>query len=104
MEFEEIIGFSAALFTTLASVPQAWKIVKEGSAKMVSLFTYVILAFGTGLWVVYGVMKDDYPLILANGISTLVSVSIITLKLIPKRQLEKMHEQVATGKKKSSVD
>ncbi len=94
MEFEEIIGFAAALLTTLASVPQAWKIIKEGSAKMVSLFTYLILAFGTGLWVVYGVMKDDYPLILANSISTLVSVTIITLKFVPQHALEKIQRKI----------
>lgn len=50
----EILGYTAAIFTTVSGIPQFIKIMKDKSSKEVSLLTYVILFTGVSFWLVYG--------------------------------------------------
>jgi len=56
MEFVNIIGYLAAISTTIAFLPQAIRIWKTKSAKDLSLFTFLIFCIGTMLWLIYGIM------------------------------------------------
>ncbi|RZJ70617.1 SemiSWEET family sugar transporter [Flavobacterium sp.] len=78
------IGIAAALFITVANVPQVVKIVKSGDVKSISVLTYSALVLGNALWLVYGVLKQDVPILVANAISTLLCTAILLLKLFPK--------------------
>ena len=84
MNWITIIGFLAATGTTVSLLPQAIKIIKTKHAKDISLGMYLILTTGIFLWLVYGILIKDLPLIVANGISLLFSVTILILKLIHK--------------------
>ncbi len=84
MNWITIIGFLAATGTTISLLPQAIKIIKTKHAKDISLGMYLILTTGIFLWLVYGILIKDFPLIVANGISLLFSVTILILKLIHK--------------------
>jgi MtN3 and saliva related transmembrane protein len=84
MNWITIIGFLAATGTTISLLPQAIKIIKTKHAKDISLGMYLILTTGIFLWLVYGILIKDLPLIVANGISLLFSVTILILKLIHK--------------------
>jgi len=84
MNWITIIGFLAATGTTISLLPQAIKIIKTKHAKDISLGMYLILTTGIFLWLVYGILIKDLPLIVANGISLLFSVTIFILKLIHK--------------------
>jgi len=84
MNWITIIGFLAATGTTISLLPQAIKIIKTKHAKDISLEMYLILTTGIFLWLVYGILIKDLPLIVANGISLLFSVTILILKLIHK--------------------
>ena len=77
----EIIGVLAALCTTIAYAPQAYKIFKEKSAKEVSLSMYLILLLGLILWLTYGFLIDSFAIKLANTITMVLAVSIIYFKL-----------------------
>lgn len=77
----EIIGVMAALCTTIAYAPQAYKIFKEKSAKEVSLSMYLILLLGLVLWLIYGYMIDSFAIKLANSITMVLAISIIYFKL-----------------------
>ena len=94
MDLTGIIGLGAAVLTTIANIPQAYKIVKDKSTKSISLTMFIVLLSGTSLWVWYGVMKDDIPIILANTISSLSSTVIIILKLSSKKTIETIHDKV----------
>ena len=89
-----MLGYLAALLTTIANFPQTYKIIKTKSTKDISVMSYSILATGCGLWLAYGIFKNDFPLIIANGISTTVSIIILVLKSFSKKQLEDLNEKI----------
>jgi MtN3 and saliva related transmembrane protein len=70
------IGFLAAVGTTASFIPQALKILKTRDTKSISLSMYLMFISGVLLWLVYGILKQDIPMIIANGI-TLVFAGII---------------------------
>ncbi len=94
MDATQLIGFLAALLTTAANIPQTYIIIRDKSAKHVSVVTYSILCAGTALWLVYGIVKSDWPLIICNGISTLTCVLILALNFMPQRAINKLHTKV----------
>lgn len=94
MDYIQLLGYVAAILTTIANLPQTYKIIKTKSTKDVSLMTYLILTAGCGLWVFYGILKSDIPLIIANGISTAICVIILILKTFSKKQLENLNDKI----------
>jgi MtN3 and saliva related transmembrane protein len=89
-----IIGTLAAVLTTFASLPQAIKIIKKNTTKGVSAATYLILLGGTLFWVVYGILKTDWPIIISNAISSLISIIILILHLIPDKKIKEIHDKL----------
>ena len=82
MDFNvEIIGIAAAICTTIAYAPQAYKIYKEKSAKEVSLSMYLVLLAGLILWLIYGILIDSLAIKLANTVTIVLAVSIIYFKI-----------------------
>jgi MtN3 and saliva related transmembrane protein len=77
----EALGLSAALLTTIANVPQAVKVIKTQSVKSLSAVTYSFLTIGMVLWVAYGVIKKDLPIIIANTIAAALCGIILFMKL-----------------------
>ena len=58
----EIVGLIAASFTTLAFVPQVFKIWKNRNISGVSISMYVIMLIGISMWLLYGfLIKIDSP-------------------------------------------
>ena len=76
-----IIGLLAALLTTFGAVPQVIQIYKTKKTEGLSLLTIFIFFIGVLLWLVYGIMLNDTPLMLANSVSLLVQGSLLYLKL-----------------------
>jgi MtN3 and saliva related transmembrane protein len=77
----EVIGLSAAFLTTSAFIPQVYKIYKEKNADGISLTMYIILFTGVILWFVYGFLIGSLSIIIANGVTALLQLSIIIFKL-----------------------
>lgn len=73
----EIIGFLAAILTTVAFIPQVHKVIKSNSTEGISLVTYLIFIVGVALWLVYGFLKGSAPMIIGNGITFFLSFIII---------------------------
>lgn len=94
MEYTQLLGYLAAVLTTGANFPQAYKIIKTRSTKDISVLTYSLLAVGGILWILYGVFNKDIPLILANTISTSLCIIILILKAISKKQLEDLSDKI----------
>jgi len=78
---DQIIGFIAGILTTVAVLPQLIKSWKTKKVMDISPFMFVLLLGGIGLWVVYGIIKTDYPIILTNGISFLLNLSMLVIML-----------------------
>jgi len=81
MDTASLVGLAAGLLTTLAFVPQVAKIWKSKSARDISLRTYVTFSFGVALWLAYGILKQEPPIIIWNSITLLLSIAIVVMKL-----------------------
>ena len=77
----DIIGSVAAFLTTIAFVPQVIKIWRSRSAADISLPMYVVFTLGVTLWLAYGVLLGALPIIIANCVTMLLSVSVVAMKL-----------------------
>ncbi|WP_430429538.1 SemiSWEET family sugar transporter [Maribacter litoralis] len=76
---EEIIGILAGIFTTIAAVPQIFRAWKTKKVDDVSPIMFLVLTIGVSLWTVYGAMKQDIPIIITNGISTILNITMLIL-------------------------
>lgn len=74
----EYIGFIAAILTTSAFFPQAFKIWKTQSANGLSLTMYLVMGTGTLCWLIYGILIKSPSIIVANTISISIIIFIIT--------------------------
>lgn len=77
----EILGFLAAIFTTVAFFPQVIKVYKTKDTKSISLSMYVVFTFGVLLWFIYGFYLNSLPMIFANGVTLLSSFYILLMKM-----------------------
>jgi MtN3 and saliva related transmembrane protein len=81
MNIASIIGIAAAVLTTAAFVPQAWKIIRLKQVKDLSLTMYIMMLSGQLCWLGYGLFLGDVPLILANVIGGSLSGTILAYKI-----------------------
>ena len=73
----ELIGLLAAAFTTIAFIPQVFKVIKTKSSDGLSLTTYLIFIIGVGLWLIYGLIKSSISMVIGNGITIILAFLII---------------------------
>jgi MtN3 and saliva related transmembrane protein len=76
-----IIGFVAGSCTTLAFLPQVIRTWRTRSTEDISLGMFSLMVFGIALWLFYGVIIGDWPLIVADGISLLFAAAILAMKV-----------------------
>ena len=76
-----IVGLLAGLFTTLSFIPQIAKIYRTQRTRDLSLSTYVLLAIGLFLWVIYGVVLRQIAIVLPNSVVLIMALYIIVLKI-----------------------
>lgn len=81
MSIVELFGYSAAVLTTTAFIPQALKVVKTRDTKSLSLPMFLILTFGLLFWTLYGILKEDKAIIIANSVTGMLSVFILITKI-----------------------
>ena len=81
----EIIGLIAASFTTFAFVPQVFKIWKNSNTSGVSISMYVIMLIGICIWLYYGFLIKSLAVIIANLVSGLLQLFIITFALVNRK-------------------
>lgn len=78
----EIIGFAAGTFTTLAFLPQIFKIASTGKVRDISVSMYLVLGFGIFLWLIYGLNIGELPIIIANSVSLVLCITVIAMKFV----------------------
>ncbi|GAB4336352.1 MAG: hypothetical protein OHK0038_14570 [Flammeovirgaceae bacterium] len=78
----DIIGLIAACLTTVAYVPQVIRTWKTKSTGDISLGMYSMMFVGTALWLTYGIIKNDLPIMLANTITVCLSCIILYFKIL----------------------
>ena len=78
----EILGFAAAILSTSAFLPQAWKTIKTKNTSGISLAMYCLLLCGVTLWLIYGILLDSKPIIYANSITATFTAIILYYKVV----------------------
>tara|TARA_B110000003_G_scaffold86722_1_gene88777 strand:+ start:456 stop:722 length:267 start_codon:yes stop_codon:yes gene_type:complete len=73
----ELIGLLAAILTTIAFIPQVYKVIKTKSVVGLSLTTYLIFTIGVLLWLIYGFLKSSISMIIGNGITFFLAFLIL---------------------------
>lgn len=81
MDLTELIGYPAALLTTAAFVPQAWKSWQTRDLSGISLPMYALFTLGVALWLAYGIVIKSWPVIAANAITLVLASLVLWLKL-----------------------
>ena len=76
-----LLGLAAACCTTAAFVPQVVKTWKTRSTADLSLSMFLVLVIGVVLWLAYGMLLGDVPLIVSNGITLILTGIILVFKL-----------------------
>lgn len=76
-----IIGNIAAILTSISFLPQAIKILKTKDTKSISLPMYIMFVVGVLLWLIYGFLRNDVPLILANIVTLSLAGLILWFKV-----------------------
>lgn len=77
----DLIGMIAGTLTTIAFVPQVWRVWKTRSTSDISLGMYLVFTTGVGFWLAYGLMLGAWPIILANTVTLALTGTVLALKL-----------------------
>ena len=76
-----ILGIMAGTLTTISFIPQVIKIYKIKDARDLSITTFCMFSCGVFLWLIYGIVTSEWPIILANGITLVLILLIIGMKI-----------------------
>jgi MtN3 and saliva related transmembrane protein len=77
---ETLVSAVAATLTTVAFVPPI-HIIRFKETRAISLQMYVVFASGVALWLIFGVMIWNWPIMAANAITLALALTIIRMKL-----------------------
>ena len=80
MNYTSIIGIIAGLLTASSSIPQIVKIIKEKKVADLSIGMFITLSLGVMFWIAYGILRDDMPIIVTNGFSLCLNITILILR------------------------
>ncbi len=77
----DLIGYTAAVLTTLAFIPQAVHSWTTRDLSGISLSMYSLFTLGVGLWLLYGLRLQAWPIVAANGITLCLAGTVLFLKI-----------------------
>jgi MtN3 and saliva related transmembrane protein len=81
MEHTTVLGLIAAFCTTAAFIPQVFQIIRTGNVDGISLQMYTIFTFGVGMWLAYGLIVKDIPMIAANLVTFILAATVLSLTI-----------------------
>ena len=77
----ELIGYLAAMLTTAAFLPQVVQVWQSKSTRDLALPTLLSFIAGVSMWLVYGLLLNSAPIIVANAVTLLLNLIILRFKL-----------------------
>jgi MtN3 and saliva related transmembrane protein len=76
-----LLGICAGTLTTIAFLPQLVKVWRSKSAKDISMTWLVTFTIGVSLWLLYGLLLGQFPIVIANAITLGLTLIILAFKL-----------------------
>jgi MtN3 and saliva related transmembrane protein len=77
----DLIGYTAAVCTTIAYIPQVIKVIKTKKTNDISTAMFILISGGVLLWLIYGIILVSIPMIIANGVTFILSFYIFIMKI-----------------------
>jgi len=74
------LGLAAGAITTAAGIPQVVRAYRTRHTRDISIWQPVLLNIGMALWLIYGLLLGDMPLIIANAFSIVCYSALIIMK------------------------
>lgn len=74
---ENSVGIIAGILTSVSMIPQLIKVIREKNVEDISLLMLLVLISGLSLWVWYGFIKGELPIIVSNAFAVLVNISLL---------------------------
>jgi MtN3 and saliva related transmembrane protein len=84
--FFQVVGYIAAVGTTISFLPQAIKCIRTRDTKNISLMMYILFVFGTACWAAYGIYTKSLQVAIANVITLVLASIILTMKIINRKK------------------
>lgn len=81
MNWTQLIGLTAGILTASSMLPQLIKTIKEKKAEDISKVMLIFLMAGVSIWIVYGILRNDLPIIATNGFSLLLNIIMMMLRI-----------------------
>jgi MtN3 and saliva related transmembrane protein len=90
----DLLGYCAATLTTLSFLPQALLTLRTRNVAGISLGMYSAFTAGVALWLAYGLVLGEWPIVIANALTLGLALLILVLKVVVGRQ-----QRVAAGQR-----
>lgn len=83
---ENILGIAAGTLTSVSMLPQLIKVIREKNVDDLSWVMILVLILGLSLWVWYGFLKNELPIIFSNAFAILVNATLFICYLLYKNK------------------
>ncbi|MES2471237.1 MAG: SemiSWEET transporter [Pseudomonadota bacterium] len=93
---ELVLGYAAAFLSTVSFAPQAWKVIRSRKTHDISLGMYLLTVAAFALWLAFGILKREWPLVLSNGICLLLSGFILMMKVLPSSKRKRVADSLTS--------
>lgn len=81
MELSDALGYLAATLTTMSFVPQAWRTFRTKDVSGISTRMYSVFTLGVAVWLAYGIVLEETPMIIANSTTLVLACAVLGMKL-----------------------
>ncbi|CAD7797808.1 Sugar transporter SemiSWEET [Chryseobacterium aquaeductus] len=81
-----VLGIIAGFLTSISMIPQLIKVIREKNVEDISWVMILVLICGLSLWVWYGIIQKELPIILSNAFAVLVNITLLTCFMIYRKK------------------
>ena len=81
MQLTDILGYTAATLTTVSFVPQVWRTFRTHDVSGISLKMYSIFTLGIAVWLAYGIVLKQTPMLVANSVSLVLACAVLVMRV-----------------------
>lgn len=80
MDSIDLLGLAAGSLTTLSFIPQVFRIWRTKSASDISYAMFLLFSTGVLLWLIYGLVLNAMPVVIANATTLVLALIVLALK------------------------
>jgi MtN3 and saliva related transmembrane protein len=81
MQISDVLGYLAATLTTVSFVPQVWRTFRTKDVSGISLKMYSVFTLGIAVWLAYGIVLGEVPMMIANSVSLVLASAVLVMRI-----------------------